>query len=172
MGGGAAQLVNAVSNQSIGAAPSSGPGLPFMRRAAQTAPTLRPAVVETAPAPEADIASASQQEAPVMLAPAPMAEPEMPQLRVPVAEPAEPQPAAAPRSAGLRGLFGKVTGMGGMMKRNLSPSAEPQGFTAETAQTARIEPTSAPAPRFEAARPSQQDEMSLEIPAFLRRQRS
>jgi cell division protein FtsZ len=174
MGGGAAQLVNAVSNQSIGAAPATGPGLPFMRRAAQTAPTLRPAVVETAPAPEADIASApgSQQEAPVMLAPAPMAEPEMPQLRVPVAEPAEPQPAAAPRSAGLRGLFGKVTGMGGMMKRNLSPSAEPQGFTAETAQTARIEPTSAPAPRFEAARPSQQDEMSLEIPAFLRRQRS
>ena len=172
MGGGAAQLVNAVSNQSIGAAPSSGPGLPFMRRAAQTTPTLRPAVVETTPAPEVEIAPASQQEAPVMLAPAPMGEPEMPQLRVPVAEPAEPQPAAAPRSAGLRGLFGKVTGMGGMMKRNISPAAEPQGFTAETAQTARIEPTSAPAPRFEAARPSQQDEMSLEIPAFLRRQRS
>jgi hypothetical protein len=62
--------------------------------------------------------------------------------------------------------------MGGMMKRNLSPAAEPQGFTAETAQTARIEPTPATAPRFEAARPSQQDEMSLEIPAFLRRQRS
>ena len=176
MGGGAAQLVNAVSNQSIGAAPATGPGLPFMRRAAQTAPTLRPAVVETAYALEAEIAPSpgSQQEAPVMLAPAPMAEPEMPQLRVPVAEPAEPQPAAAPRSAGLRGLFGKVTGMGGMMKRNLSSSVEPQGFTAETAQTARIEPTSAsaPAPRFEAARPSQQDEMSLEIPAFLRRQRS
>ena len=176
MGGGAAQLVNAVSNQSIGAAPATGPGLPFMRRAAQTAPTLRPAVVETSPAPESDIALApgSQQEAPVMLAPAPMAEPEMPQLRVPVAELAEPQHAAAPRSAGLRGLFGKVTGMGGMMKRNLSSSVEPQGFTAETAQTARIEPTSAsaPAPRFEAARPSQQDEMSLEIPAFLRRQRS
>jgi cell division protein FtsZ len=178
MGGGAAQLVNAVSNQSIGAAPAAtGPGLPFMRRAAQTAPTLRPAVVETAPAPEVEIAPApaSQQEAPVMLAPAPMAEPEMPQLRVPVAEPVEPQhAAAAPRSAGLRGLFGKVTGMGGMMKRNLSPAAEPQGFTAETAQAARVEPTaaSAPAPRFEATRPAQQDEMSLEIPAFLRRQRS
>jgi hypothetical protein len=145
-----------------------------MRRAAQTTPTLRPAVVETAPAPEAEITPvpAFQQEAPVMLAPAPMAEPEMPQLRVPVAEPAEPQPAAAPRSAGLRGLFGKVTGMGGMMKRNISPAAEPQGFAAETAQTARIEPTPAAAPRFEAARPSQQDEMSLEIPAFLRRQRS
>jgi hypothetical protein len=62
--------------------------------------------------------------------------------------------------------------MGGMMKRNVSPAAEPQGFAAETGQAARIEPTSAPAPRFEAARPSQQDEMSLEIPAFLRRQRS
>jgi hypothetical protein len=61
-----------------------------------------------------------------------------------------------------------------MMKRNLSPAAEPQGFTAETAQAARVEPTaaSAPAPRFEATRPAQQDEMSLEIPAFLRRQRS
>jgi hypothetical protein len=132
-------------------------------------------VVETTPAPEAEITSApaSQQEAPVMLSPAPMAEPEMPQFRVPVAEPAEPQhAAAAARPAGLRGLFGKVTGMGGMMKRNLSPSAEPQGFTAETAQTARIEPTPAPTPRFEAARPAQQDEMSLEIPAFLRRQRS
>jgi cell division protein FtsZ len=176
MGGGAAQLVNAVSNQSIGAAPATGPGLPFMRRAAQTAPTLRPAVVETAYAPEAEIAPApaSQQEAPVMLAPAPMAEPEMPQLRVPVAEPAEPQYAEAPRPAGLRGLFGKVTGMGGMMKRNLSPAAEPQGFTVETAQTQRFEPTPAPAPapRFEATRPAQQDEMSLEIPAFLRRQRS
>jgi cell division protein FtsZ len=174
MGGGAAQPLNAVSNQSIGAAPT-GPGLPFMRRAAQTAPTLRPAVVETTPAPEAEMASApgSQQEAPVMLAPAPMAEPEMPQLRVPVAEPTEPQPAAAAaRPAGLRGLFGKVTGMGGMMKRNVSPAGEPQGFAAETGQAARIEPTSAPAPRFEAARPSQQDEMSLEIPAFLRRQRS
>jgi hypothetical protein len=62
--------------------------------------------------------------------------------------------------------------MGGMMKRNVSPAAEPQAFTAETAQAARIEPTPATAPRFEAARPSQQDEMSLEIPAFLRRQRS
>jgi hypothetical protein len=62
--------------------------------------------------------------------------------------------------------------MGGMMKRNVSPAGEPQGFAAETGQAARIEPTSAPAPRFEAARPSQQDEMSLEIPAFLRRQRS
>jgi hypothetical protein len=74
----------------------------------------------------------------------------------------------------LRGLFGKVTGMGGMMRRNLSSSAEPQSFTTETAQAMRIEPTPAPAPapRFEAARPTQQDEMSLEIPAFLRRQRS
>jgi hypothetical protein len=70
----------------------------------------------------------------------------------------------------LRGLFGKVTGMGGMMKRNLSSQEESQAPTPEAPQAARIEPT--PTPRFEATRPNQQDEMSLEIPAFLRRQRS
>jgi hypothetical protein len=106
-----------------------------------------------------------------MLAPQPAALPEAPQLRVPVAEPIEPEiPQSTSRPAGLRGLFGKVTGMGGMMKRNLSPQAMPESFAPEVSQPARVEP--APAPRFEAARPAQQDEMSLEIPAFLRRQRS
>ena len=167
MGGATVQPLNAVANQGIGPAPS-GPGLPFMRRAAQAAPTLRPAIVETAPVVEPE--PAPVPEAPVMLAPAPLPEP--PQLRVPVTEPLEPQVAPdAPRAAGLRGLFGKVTGMGGMMKRNL-PATEPQGFVPETAPTARMEPMAAPAPRLEAARPAQQDEMSLEIPAFLRRQRS
>ncbi|MFM7692123.1 MAG: cell division protein FtsZ [Alphaproteobacteria bacterium] len=171
MGGGAAQPVNAVANQTIGAAPASGPGLPFMRRAAQAAPAMRPAIVETAPVFEPETAPVA--EAPVMLAPAPTPIPEAPQLRVPVSEPVEPQVApGAPRSAGLRGLFGKVTGMGGMMKRNLSPAAEPQSFAPETAPTARMEPMAAPAPRVETPRPAQQDEMSLEIPAFLRRQRS
>ena len=169
MGGGAAQLVNAVSNQSIGAAPATGPGLPFMRRAAQTTPTLRPAVVETTPEPMPE--AAAMPEPPVMLAPQPATLPEAPHLRVPVAEPIEPAvPHATPRAAGLRGLFGKVTGMGGMMKRNLSSQEEPQAATPEAPQAARIEPT--PTPRFEATRPTQQDEMSLEIPAFLRRQRS
>jgi cell division protein FtsZ len=169
MGGGAAQPLNAVSNQSIGGAPPAGPGLPFMRRAAQAAPAMRPAVVETAPEPVPEVAPAP--EPPVMLAPQPAAMPEVPQLRVPVAEPAEPeQPQAAPRSTGFRGLFDKVTGMGGMMKRNLPPQAQPHAFTPEAPQPPRMEP--APAPRFEAARPAQQDEMSLEIPAFLRRQRS
>jgi cell division protein FtsZ len=153
VGGGAAQPVNAVANQSIGAAPA-GPG-------------LRPAIVDPAPAAEPE----PIVEAPVMLAPAPL--PEAPQLRVPVTEAVEPQVAPdAPRPAGLRGLFGKVTGMGGMMKRNLSPAAEPQSFAPESVPTARMEPMAAPAPRLETARPTQQDEMSLEIPAFLRRQRS
>ena len=81
-------------------------------------------------------------------------------------------PQSAPRTAGLRGLFGKVTGMGGMMKRNLSPAEGMQGPAPEMSQPPRVEPAPAPAPRFEQARPTQQDEMSLEIPAFLRRQRS
>jgi len=168
VGGGAAQPINAVANQSIGAAPT-GPGLPFMRRAAQAAPAMRPALVDPAPAAEPEPIT----EAPVMLAPAPAPLPEAPQLRVPVTEALEPQVAPdAPRHAGLRGLFGKVTGMGGMMKRNLSPAAESQSFAPESVPTARMEPMAAPAPRVESARPAQQDEMSLEIPAFLRRQRS
>ena len=139
------------------------------RRAAEAVPAMRPAVVDTTPESMPEVAPMT--EPPVMLAPQPAILPEAPQLRVPVAEPMEPEmPQAAPRSAGLRGLFGKVTGMGGMMKRNLSPQAEPQGFATEVSPPARVE--SAPAPRFEAARPAQQDEMSLEIPAFLRRQRS
>jgi cell division protein FtsZ len=176
VGGGAAQPLNAVGTQNIGAAPAAapaGPGLPFMRRAAQAAPAMRPAIVEAAPAIEAEAAPAPAMEAPVMLAPAPAALPEMPQLRVPVADAAEPQVSpAAPRQNGLRGLFGKVTGMGGMMKRNLSPQAEPQSFGAEMPQPARMEPAPVFTPRAEPARPAQQDEMSLEIPAFLRRQRS
>ena len=174
VGGGAAQPLNAVANQSIGAAPT-GPGLPFMRRAAQAAPALRPAIVDTAPAPEPEVAPspAPVAEAPVMLAPAPAYQPEAPQLRVPVTEAVEPQPASAePRPSGLRGLFGKVTGMGGMMKRNLPPQAEPQAYVQEPPQAPRLEPKPAPAPRLDAGRPTQQDEMSLEIPAFLRRQRS
>jgi cell division protein FtsZ len=174
VGGGAAQPVNAVANQAIGAAPT-GPGLPFMRRAAQAAPALRPAIVDTAPAPEPEVAPspAPVAEAPVMLAPAPAFQPEAPQLRVPVTEAVEPQPASAePRPSGLRGLFGKVTGMGGMMKRNLPPQAEPQAYVQEPPQAPRPEPKPAPAPRLDAGRPTQQDEMSLEIPAFLRRQRS
>ncbi|MCA3365404.1 MAG: cell division protein FtsZ [Roseomonas sp.] len=168
VGGGAAQPLNAVASQTISTAPT-GPGLPFMRRAAQAAPAMRPAVVDTAPEAMPEVAPAP--EPPVMLAPQPAAFPEAPQLRVPVAEPVEPEaPQAQPRSAGLRGLFGKVTGMGGMMKRNLPPQAEAQNLAPEAPQPARMEPT--PAPRFEAARPAQQDEMSLEIPAFLRRQRS
>jgi len=108
-----------------------------------------------------------------MLAPAPAYQPEAPQLRVPVTEAVEPQPASAePRPSGLRGLFGKVTGMGGMMKRNLPPQAEPQAYVQEPPQAPRPEPKPAPAPRLDAGRPTQQDEMSLEIPAFLRRQRS
>ncbi|MFM7305468.1 MAG: hypothetical protein ACKO4X_19320, partial [Alphaproteobacteria bacterium] len=169
MGGGAAQPVNAVANQTIGAAPAGGPGLPFMRRAAQAAPAMRPAIVETALAVEPEAVA----EPPVMLAPASAPLPEAPQLRVPVSEPVEPQVAPeAPRPAGLRGLFGKVTGMGGMMKRTLPPQAEPQSFAHESVPTARMEPMAAPAPRVETTRPAQQDEMSLEIPAFLRRQRS
>ena len=174
VGGGAAQPVNAVANQAIGAAPT-GPGLPFMRRAAQAAPSLRPAIVDTAPAPEPEVvpSPAPVAEAPVMLAPAPVFQPEAPQLRVPVTEALEPQPASAEaRPAGLRGLFGKVTGMGGMMKRNLPPQAEPQAYVQEPPQAPRLEPKPAPAPRLDAGRPTQQDEMSLEIPAFLRRQRS
>lgn len=166
MGGGAAQPLNAVANQTIGAAPA-GPGLPFMRRAAQAAPAMRPALVEAAIDPVHEVAPPSP-EPPVMLAPEPTPQPEAPQLRVPAAEPMEAEVhQAAPRPAGLRGLFGKVTGMSGMMKRNIAtqPDAPPMA-----PQTTRIEP--APAPRFEAARPAQQDEMSLEIPAFLRRQRS
>jgi protein TonB len=141
-----------------------------MRRAAQAAPALRPAIVETAPVIEPE--PAPVEEPPVMLAPTPAPLPEMPQLRVPVSDPHEPQLAPdAPRSAGLRGLFGRVSGMGSMMKRNLSPQAEPQR---ESAPATRMEPIAAPepAPRFEPTRPAQQDEMSLEIPAFLRRQRS
>jgi cell division protein FtsZ len=171
MGGGAVQPLNAVANQGIGAAPAGGPGLPFMRRAAQASPAMRPAIVETAPVFEPE--SAPVAEPPVMLAPAPAPLPEAPQLRVPVSEAVEPQVAPdAPRSAGLRGLFGKVTGMGGMMKRNLSPAAEARDFPKEMPEPPRMEPLAASAPRAEMTRAAQQDEMSLEIPAFLRRQRS
>jgi cell division protein FtsZ len=171
MGGGAVQPLNAVANQTIGTAPAGGPGLPFMRRAAQASPAMRPAIVETAPTIEPEPAPFA--EPPVMLAPAPAPLPEAPQLRVPVSEAVEPQVAPdAPRSAGLRGLFGKVTGMGGMMKRNLSPAAEARDFPKEMPEPPRMEPLAASAPRAEMTRAAQQDEMSLEIPAFLRRQRS
>jgi cell division protein FtsZ len=170
VGGSAAEPLNVIAGQSIGPAPT-GPGLPFMRRAAQAAPAMRPALVDTTPEPLHEVTPASEPA--VMLAPQPSPQPEAPQLRVPVVEAQEPMPApAASRSAGLRGLFGKVTGMGGMMKRNLAPEAAMDTHAPEAQQPARLEPAASPTPRFEAARPTQQDEMSLEIPAFLRRQRS
>ncbi|MBB5688993.1 cell division protein FtsZ [Roseomonas alkaliterrae] len=157
----------------------------FIRRAAEAAPgtafqPLRQAVVETAPEPampaaepaEAAVQPVAQVEAPVMMTPAaqPM-EPAIPPLsRVAVPE--------APRQGGgaLRNLFQKATGLGigGMMRRTL-PEASPPAQQPHAAPALRVEPSVAAAPAVAPVRPGprtapQQDEMGLEIPAFLRRQ--
>jgi cell division protein FtsZ len=121
--------------------PAHGPGQ------MQAAPA-HPVPTQAAPVEHAQMAE------PVMLAPA--AEPA---LRAPAAtrQPAAPPPAPG---GGFNSLFKRVTGS---MRRDLPEQHVPQP------QPARAEPVAPPAAR-PAARVAPQEEMGLDIPAFLRRQ--
>jgi cell division protein FtsZ len=172
--------VNAVGTQH--AAPTPRPAATaqsFIRRATDPAPvavmpTLRPAVVESAPEAtaydpaqaEAPAPVAVVEAAPVMMSPAPA----MPHDPGPAMRPAVVE---APRGAGFRGLFQTATGLRNMMRRSL-PETQAPAAQHHLAPSVRMEPSvGAPsaAPVRPAARPAQhQDEMGLEIPTFLRRQ--
>ncbi len=126
--------------------------------AAPSAPptALRPVQAYAAPA-------APQYAAPVEAAP------EAPVVLSQVAEPAPrmavpPRPmapvVAPPSTGGLNNLFRRATGL---MRRDVPEAAPAPAPVA----TQRMEPAAAPRP---VARPTQQDEMGLDIPTFLRRQ--
>jgi len=151
------------------AAPAAAPrAVPaFMRRAATATaaePLARPAMLD--PQPEfADAApgmAAPAMETPVVLAPS--AEPT---LRAPAdAAPHRPGAPAVHQAGRLQSLFQRATGLG-MMRRTLPEAAPAPAAPAPGAAPHRLEPTPAPRP---VARPTQQDEMGLDIPTFLRRQ--
>ncbi|MBR0680120.1 cell division protein FtsZ [Roseomonas eburnea] len=183
VGGGAAAPVSAVASQPVqAAAPATAARGPhsFIRTAAAPAvvQAMRPAVLDAAPEP------AAQAEPVVMeaFAPGQPAAMEAPVMMGHPATTAAPEYAPAPRAAVepgragggmMRGLFQKATGLGigGMMRRTLpeAPAAAPQA-----AHAVRVEPSvggPAPtAPARQAARQTQQDDIGLEIPTFLRRQ--
>ncbi len=178
VGGGGAAPVQAVSAAAVG--PSQPVRTPsgFMPRvAAAPAPAaMRPAATGFMPVQPAAVAPVQpapvHQAAPMQAAPvqapeaAAMAEPVVlqqaaePALRAPAAtRPAmTPVPSAA---AGLNNLFRRATGL---MRRDL-PEA-----TAPAPQAPRVEPVAAPNPTHPAPRVAPQEEMGLDIPAFLRRQ--
>jgi cell division protein FtsZ len=83
-------------------------------------------------------------------------------VAAPVAEPGRRAPPAANTGGGLGGLFRKVTGSGGLMRRNL-PEAPHQAPVAPRVETLPEMPR-------QASRQTHQDEIGLDIPAFLRRQ--
>jgi cell division protein FtsZ len=154
--GGPVPPVQVVGGTAVPGAAPRGP-TPFTPRMAASGPAvaLRPATTAfTAPQP-------APMPAPT-LAPMPMqdmaAEPAAPQepvLRAPVMQRAAPTPPPAP-SGGFGSMFRRATGL---MSREV-PAAAPM-------PAPRAEPQPAPRPT---TRPVQQDEMGLEIPAFLRRQ--
>jgi len=136
------------------AAPRRTPGSP--------AAVLRAAVNQAAaPAAPAAPVVEPQAPAPVVLTPVPEADPAARQTEAALRQPVAPPPVPAPQPGGLRGLFRQVTGASsGLMRRQLADTPPPVA--------PRIEPSpQAPRP---AARQPQQDEMGLDIPAFLRRQ--
>jgi cell division protein FtsZ len=179
MGGGAA--VQAVATQQVPQAPARACRRRLRRRACRPArrrrccarraassarrslphphgPAHGPGQMQAAPAHPVPTQAApvehAQMAEPVMLAPA--AEPA---LRAPAAtrQPAAPPPAPG---GGFNSLFKRVTGS---MRRDLPEQHVPQP------QPARAEPVAPPAAR-PAARVAPQEEMGLDIPAFLRRQ--
>ncbi|MBR0661264.1 cell division protein FtsZ [Neoroseomonas oryzicola] len=189
VGGGAAAPVSAVATQAVAAGPGpmGAPRAPqsFIRTAAQPVamPTMRPAVVEAAAEPVAEVHAAE----PVAMEPAYVhAQPAMREAPIVIGEPvAAPEPAPAPRQAPpepmgrggsmMRGLFQKATGLGSMMRRSLPEAPGPLGHhAAPRVEPSVVAPQAAPAPMAAAPRQAprqvQQDEMGLEIPTFLRRQ--
>ncbi|NKE48391.1 cell division protein FtsZ [Roseomonas frigidaquae] len=107
----------------------------------QQAPATAAPMVEAAPGAEAPVSMAPQAE---------------PGLRAPAGtRPVAPMPQAQP-TGGLNNLFRRATGL---MRRDVP---EPQ---MQPAQQPRMEPAARPV-----APPTQQDEMGLDIPTFLRRQ--
>jgi len=147
------------------AAPAGAAAAPAARRATVVPGSfLRPAATAQGAAATALAVEAEMLETPapgVMLAPVVLVEAEQ------AAE--TPAPVVAPRraqqaSAGFGHLFRKVTGgASGLMKRNLGETAAP----AAPLPAPRVE-TIPEAPR--APRQTQQEDIGLDIPAFLRRQ--
>jgi cell division protein FtsZ len=162
MGGGQAP-VQAVATQTVPQQqPMRSPGGFTPRVAAQTMPAaMRPAQPYGAPAPaqpaqpvaQAPVEMAPQAEPPVMLG-QPHGEP----MRAPVGAP-RPNPAPQPAGGGINNLFKRATGL---MRRELPDAAPPAA-----PQVAPRQEAAAPRP---VARPTQQEEMGLDIPTFLRRQ--
>jgi len=147
------------------AAPAGAAAAPAARRATVVPGSfLRPAATVQGAAATALAAEPEMLETPapgVILAPVALVEAEQ------AAE--APAPVVAPRraqqaSAGFGQLFRKVTGgASGLMKRNLGEAAAP----AAPPPAPRVE-TIPEAPR--APRQTQQEDIGLDIPAFLRRQ--
>jgi cell division protein FtsZ len=165
--GGAAAPVQAVASQAVPQQqpqPMRSPGGFTPRVAAQTAVpgAMRPAQPYAAPAPaqpaqpmaQAPVEMAPQAEPPVMLG-HPHAEP----MRAPVGAP-RPGPAQQP-AGGFNSLFKRATGL---MRRDLPEAAPVQ---APPAAAPARQDAAAPRP---VAGPTQQEEMGLDIPTFLRRQ--
>jgi len=161
IGGGAA--VEAVASMPAAQAappmPARGPVAAVPRPVAlsPTPPVLRqPQQVFVAPAQPTALAPVPVDTAPA--APVPETH-----LRAPAASrPAAPPPAAA---RGGFSIFKLATGIGGLMRRDL-PEAPAQQASAAHVPVIRAEP---PMPQ-PAQRPVPQEEMGLDIPAFLRRQ--
>ncbi len=167
--------VSAVGNQSV--APSAAPrpaAASFVRRVAEAAPVaampvMRQAVVDTSAEPQFQDAPQAEAAPPVVLEAAPVTVAQAPQYHeaTPQMRPATVEPQ---RGAGIRGLFQKATGLGGMMRRSL-PDAASAPMQHPVAPTLRMEPSVGAPTRSAPQRPAQQqDEMGLEIPTFLRRQ--
>jgi cell division protein FtsZ len=167
VGGGAMPTQAVASPVAAPAQPTRSPSGFTPRVAAAPAPmpgAMRPAQAYVAPAPtpmapaQAAPVEYHQQHAqePVVLSGA--AEPA---LRAPVTQ---HRPATAPQAAATVGfnLFKRATGL---MRRDLpeAPAAQPQ------AGAQRVEPVAAPTQRQQ-PRVAPQEEMGLDIPAFLRRQ--
>ncbi len=135
------------------AAPSPTPG-----------PVARQAPVFVMPAQPAQAMPAAEP-VPPQEPPAPLAAAE-PQLRV-QAGPRPAAPPAAPQRNVFGDMFRKATGLGGLMRRDLpaAPPAPPAPAPMP-APTLRAEPNPPRVPQ----RPLPQEEMGLDIPAFLRRQ--
>jgi cell division protein FtsZ len=157
MGGGAAP-VHAVATQAVPqqqpAARTPGGFTPRVSVSPPVPGAMRPAQPYGAPSPTPiqptqPVAQAPMAEPPVMLGQA-----HEPGLRAPVAN--RPTQPPQPVSAGINSLFKRATGL---MRRDLPDAAPVQ-------QAPRPEQ---PAPR-PVAQPTQQEEMGLDIPTFLRRQ--
>ncbi len=166
VGGGG--MVQAVASQPVAQAPQPAMRTPagFTPRVAaqpqqpQHPAAMRPAQTYAAPQPMQPAPAAMAPAAPMaemVEAPVSMAPQAEPGLRAPAGtRPVAPMPQPQP-TGGLNNLFRRATGL---MRRDL-PEAPMQA-----APQPRMEPAAA----RPAAAPTQQDEMGLDIPTFLRRQ--